>query len=92
MGIYASNKIYGITIYNFNDDDISNTLYEEKYCEIMSHEQMREAYLFYDLLHDKKDIRIKIYTECTNTLNKNNSVMLYWHPMPFNVFLEKFNV
>lgn len=56
MGIYSSGKIFGISIYNFNDDDVNNTLFEEKYCEIMSHEQMREAYLFYDGLYDKTNI------------------------------------
>lgn len=35
MGIYTS----GIRIYTFNDDDFSNTLFEEKYHEIMSYEK-----------------------------------------------------
>ena len=37
MGIYVSGTVFGIKIYNFNDDDI-NILFEEKYDEIMSYE------------------------------------------------------
>jgi len=73
MGIYYSGRIFGIRIYNFNDDDCSNTLFEEKYDEIMSHEQMREAYLFYTTLNDKDKIYLKIYTECSNTYNLYNN-------------------
>jgi hypothetical protein len=51
MGIYNNGTIFGIRIYNFNEDEFSNILFEEKYDEIMSHEQMREAYLFYAILH-----------------------------------------
>jgi hypothetical protein len=47
MGIYNNGNIFGI-IFN---DEISNTLFEKKYDEIMTHEQMREAYLFYTILH-----------------------------------------
>jgi hypothetical protein len=56
MGIYANGSIFGISIYNFNDDDVSNTLFEEKYDKIMTHEQMSEAYLFYTNLNDKNNI------------------------------------
>ena len=66
MGIYNNGNIFGIRIYNFNDE-ISNTLFEEKYYEIMTHEQMREAYLFYTALNDKNNISFKIYTECSST-------------------------
>ncbi len=34
-----------LRIYNFNDDDFANILFEEKYDEIMSHEQMRYSIL-----------------------------------------------
>jgi CRISPR/Cas system CMR-associated protein Cmr3 (group 5 of RAMP superfamily) len=47
MCIYQNGKIFGIRIYNFNDDDFANILFEEKYDEIMSGEQMREAYIPY---------------------------------------------
>ena len=56
MGIYSNGSIFGIQIYNFNDDDISNILFEEKYDKIMSYNQMREAYLFYTNLNDKNNI------------------------------------
>ena len=56
MGIYTNGSIFGISIYNFNDEEFSNTLFEEKYDEIMSHEQLREAYLFYNELNDKNNI------------------------------------
>lgn len=55
MGIYDNGHIFGIRIYNFNEDDISNTLFEEKFEEIMSHPQMKEAYLFYTELKDKSN-------------------------------------
>ena len=58
MGIYSNGSIFGIQIYNFNEDDLSNILFEEKYDEVMSYHQMREAYLF--------------YTEFNNN-NKNNN-------------------
>jgi hypothetical protein len=92
MGIYSNGSIFGISIYNFNDDDVSNILFEEKYDEIMSHEQMREAYLFYAILYDKNNISFKIYTECSSTLNKDKENFMMWHPLSLNTFLEKFNV
>jgi hypothetical protein len=90
MGIYSNGSIFGLRIYNFNEDDISNTLFEEKFCEIMSHEQMREAYLFYNELQDKNNISFKIYTECSSTLNKDTENFMDWYPMSLNSFLEKF--
>ena len=65
MGIYGNGHIFGIRIYNFNEDDYANTLFEEKYEEIMSHQQMKEAYLFYTELNNKNDIHFQIYTECS---------------------------
>ena len=69
MGIYSNGNIFGIQIYNFNDDDIGNILFEEKSDEVMTHNRMREAYLFYTNLNDKNNISLKIYTECSSTLN-----------------------
>lgn len=92
MGIYSNGRIYGIQIYNFTDDDISNILYEEKFDEEMSFHQMREAYLFYDNLNDKNNIRIKIYIECSSTLSYNKDNFMMWQPMPLDTFLEKFRV
>ena len=90
MGIYSNGSIFGIQIYNFNDNDVSNILFEEKYDEIMSHEQMREAYLFYAILHDKNNISFKIYTECSSTYGKGT--YFSWFPMSLDLFLEKFGV
>ena len=94
MGIYDNGYIFGIKIYNFDNDDYANTLFEEKYEAIMSHQQMKEAYLFYTELKDKNNVRFQFYTECASTLNgyNNNKTFLMWHPMSMNTFLEKFNV
>ena len=93
MGIYSNGHIFGIRIYNFNEDDYANTLFEEKYEEIMSHQQMKEAYLFYTELNNNNDIHFQIYTECSSTLNAyNKERFLMWHPMSLNAFLEIFNV
>ena len=92
MGIYSNGSIFGIQIYNFNDDDISNILFEKKPDEIMSCEQMREAYLFYTNLNDKNNIFLKIYTECSSTLNQNRDNFMKWEPLPLDTFLEKFSL
>jgi hypothetical protein len=91
MGIYTSGDFFGIRIYNFNDDDISKTLFEEKYDEIMSYQQMREAYLFYNELNDKNNIFFKIYTECSSTLNYNTQKFMDWYPISLDKFLEIVN-
>jgi hypothetical protein len=56
MGIYSNGSIFGIQIYNFNNDDVSNILFEEKYHEVMSYIQMRETYLLYNNLNDKNKV------------------------------------
>lgn len=91
MGIYSSGNIFGIRIYNFNDDDLSKTLFEEKYDEIMSYMQMREAYLFYNELNDKNNLFFKIYTQCTSTLNNNTTNFMDWMPVSLHTFLEIVN-
>jgi hypothetical protein len=35
MGIYNNDSMFGLRIYNFNDDDFANILFEEKYDEII---------------------------------------------------------
>jgi hypothetical protein len=92
MGIYSNGSIFGIQIYNFNDDDISNILFEEKFDEEMSYIQMREAYLFYTNLNDKNNICFKFYTECTSTLSYNRDNFMMWHPLSLDTFLEKFGI
>jgi hypothetical protein len=93
MGIYPNDNIFGISIYNFNNDDFSNTLFEEKYEEIMSHQQMSEAYLFYNELIDKNNIFFRVYTESRVTLNNyNKENVMRWQPISLNYFLERFRV
>jgi hypothetical protein len=93
MGIYSSGDIFGIRIYNFNDVDNINILFEKKYNEIMSHEKMREAYLLYTELNNSNKISLQFYTECSSTHDINNKKsFMMWYPLPLNVFLEKFGV
>jgi len=86
MGIYTNGTIFGIKIYNFNDDDLANILFEEKCDEIMSHEHMREAYLFYIKLNNKNEIRFQYYTECSSTYGEGT--YFSWCPMSLDIFLD----
>jgi len=88
MGIYASGNIFGIRIYTFNEDDCCNTLFEEKYDEIMSDEEKKKAYLFYSGLNNKNGICFQYYTECSSTYGKGS--FLVWYPMALDIFLENF--
>ena len=90
MGIYTKGTIFGIKIYNFIDDDFANILFEEKYIEIMSNEQLREAYLFYTELNNKHDIRFQYYTECSSTYD--DGIFFMWYPISLNFFSEKFDI
>ena len=90
MGIYDNGSVFGIRIYNFNDDDFANILFEEKYHEIMTYGQMRETYLFYTECNNKNELRFQYYTECSSTYGKE--IYLDWYPMSLNIFLEKFGV
>jgi hypothetical protein len=91
MGIYDSGSIFGIRIYNFNDDDFANTLFEQKHNERMTHQQMNEAYLFYTGLNDKNEVRFQYYTECCSTMDIHNTEKYRaWYPISLNLFLEKF--
>ncbi len=92
MGIYSSDDIFGIRIYNFDDDENSNILYEQKYDLPMSNDQAREAYLFYNQLNDKNNISFQIYTECSSTLDINKKNFMMWYPISLNVFLKKFSI
>jgi len=90
MGIYDSRNIFGIRIYNYNDDELTNILFEKKYDEVMSDEQKKEAYLFYTELNKKNKIHFQYYIECINRDGKE--VFLMWFPLALNTFLKKFNV
>jgi len=56
MGIYNNYSIYGIRIYNFNDDEFTNILYEKIYNEIISDDEKKKEYLFYTELNNKNEI------------------------------------
>ena len=90
MGIYENGTIFGIQIYNFNDDEFSNILFEKTYNKIMSYEEKKKAYLFYNDLDNKNEIHFKIYTECSSTYG--NETFLSWYPISLNQFLEKFSI
>jgi hypothetical protein len=93
MGIYSNDNIFGIRIYQFNEDDFSETLFQEKSDEIMTREKMREVYLFYTQLKHKNEIFFKIYTECSSTHDvQNKGQFMMWKPISLNRFLEKFGV
>lgn len=90
MGIYENGTILGIKIYNFNEDDISNILFEKTYNESMSNEEKKKAYLFYNELNNKNEISFQYYTKCSSTYGKGTFLM--WYPISLNLFLEKFGV
>jgi hypothetical protein len=90
MGIYDSGIIFGIKIYNFNDDDFSNILFEKKYNQIMSDEEKKKVYLLYSEFSNKNDLRFQYYTECSSTYGKE--IFLSWYPISLNIFLEKFAI
>jgi hypothetical protein len=90
MGIYDNGSIFGIRIYNFNDDDFANILFEKTYNEILCDEEKKKTYLFYTELNNKNEIRFQYYTECSSTYGKG--IYLDWYPMSLNLFLEKFGI
>jgi hypothetical protein len=92
MGIYSNGSIFGIQIYNFKDDDIINVLFEKKYDEVMTYDQMKEAYLFYTNLNDKNNIFFKIYIECSSTLSNNENNFMMWNQLSLDTFLTKFGI
>jgi hypothetical protein len=58
----------------------------------MSVEQMKEAFLFYTELHDKNNVRFRIYTEFSSTYDKDNKNYMDWHPISENIFYEQFDL
>jgi hypothetical protein len=91
MGIYPSDDIYGVRIYNFINDE-GNVLFERKYDTIMSYETIQEAKLFYDELceTDKNNVFFKIYTECSTTYN--SGLCMIWLPITLDLFIQKFSI
>ena len=97
MGIYSNGTVFGIRMYTYAfDSEESCTLFERKYDEIMSDDQINEAYLFYTNLSDKTGAHFQIYTECTSThearIIENDREFMMWWPISLNIFLEKFKV
>ena len=90
MGVYDNGNIFGIRIYNFNDDDFANILFEKTYNKIMTDEEKRKAYSFYNELDNKNEIHFSYYTECSSTYG--DGLFLMWYPMSLNLFLEKIGV
>lgn len=92
MGIYSDNNIYGIRIYISNNDDTKNILYEVKLDEIMSHEQIREAYLFFNNLDNKNkdNINFRVYTKCFSTYDEGS--FMSWWSISLDTFLEEFDI
>ena len=93
MGVYSSGAILGIRLYNFNDDDCSNILFESKYTDVMSYTQKREVYLFYNGLNNKNEISFQIYMECSSSYDINNrEPFIMWHPITLDMFLKSFDI
>lgn len=91
MGIYNNGSIFGIKMYNFNDDiDVDNILFEKIYNEIMSDEEKKKAYLCYTEMNNKNEIQFQYYTECSSTYGEG--FFLMWIPMSLKLFLEKFGI
>jgi hypothetical protein len=89
MGIYPSDSIFGIKIYQFDGNSV-NVLFEAKYDTIMSDEVMRDVYLFYIELKNKHEVHFAYYTECSTTYGEGT--FFSWFPMSLNIFLEKFGI
>ena len=90
MENYTNGSIFGIQMYNFNDDGISNVFFEQTYPEVMSCVQLREIYYLYSLLADKNKILFNIYTESSSTVSYNSDRIIVWQPFPVDTFLEIF--
>ena len=90
MGIYDNGNIFGIKIYNFNNQDCDNILFEKKYNHIITDDEKKKTYLFYTKLNNKNKIHFKYYTQCTSTYQKGT--FFRWYPMSLNLFLKIFDI
>jgi hypothetical protein len=93
MGIYTSGKIYGISIYTLvegPDAEHIETLFARYYDDVMSDEQREDVRLFYKDRTDKKNLRVKVYTECSTTYG--HDVYMSWIPISRETFLETFHI
>lgn len=97
MGIYESDEIYGIRIYNFIKDNnietilTGNILFERIFDTIISIDSFKEAKIFYDGLgeNDKNKIVFKIYVSYTTTYNEKEQTGKIWLAINEDVFLQK---
>jgi hypothetical protein len=90
MGIYDSGTIFGIRIYNFDEEGFSNILFEKTYNKIMNDEEKKKAYLFYTELNNKNEIHFAYYTECSSTYGEGTFLM--WYPLSLNLFIKNFDI
>jgi hypothetical protein len=61
MGIYTNGILFGIKMYKYDINDDIKSLYEVVYDTKMTNEQKKEAYLFYDELSNKENIKFQIF-------------------------------
>ena len=92
MGIYTSGKIYGIRIYNHNDDGDSNILYEKKYDVIMDNDALQEAKIFYEGICEKEGVILQIYTDCSTTYDDDDDdIQMIWLSIEATIFIQSCN-
>jgi hypothetical protein len=95
MGIYSNGVIFGIRMYDFNDEGFSNILFEQVYVDKINREQMIESYLVYEELSNKNKNKIffNILTECMTTHELNNKKKyMDWYPISPEQFLKTFKI
>jgi len=103
MGIYTSDKIYGVKIFNTKDKEElydNDKIYGKKLDREFDESDRNEVRDFYNNLDDesKSHLSFHVYTEYTSTLeyvdyraNYNKSDM-DWFPIHYSTFLQIFNI
>jgi hypothetical protein len=87
MGIYPSDNIQALRIYNFIDD-MENILFEIKF-NCINNEIKQKIKLFYENnLNNKNDLHYAIYTECSDTYGDEKYFI--WLSITQELFLQKF--
>jgi len=90
MVVDSNDSIFGIRIYNF-ENNIINILFEKIYDKIMNDEEKKEVYLFYNELNEKNEIYFDYYTERKSTYEEKEVTYKTWYPISLKNFLENFN-
>jgi hypothetical protein len=90
MGIYYSDDIYGILLYNYIDD-ICNTVYEKTSDTIFTSEMINEAKQSYQEFCKMgiNHLSIKIYTSTTNSYSNENNTYMSWRPVTKQFLFER---